>query len=278
MRRSPFVLSLSLVFVFVFVSTSPSEYYTTQLTNNENYDEGPVPSENGHVVWHRCDGTMGPWGCEGDYEIFLYNGTSTTQLTYNAYDDWYPQINDDGYVVWWGTDGLDDEIFLYDGATTLQLSNNDYHDQFPLISDDGHVVWQLCDGPYCYGPYEDDWEILLATPCSDDDGDGYYLEIGCPEPLDCNDADTGVYPGAPELCDGLDNQCPGDPGDGQVDEGCSTQCSGNVAFASYQASPGYGSSDLGRLLAYLLPPVGIILAVGFWRRKRKVGDSEHVNS
>jgi hypothetical protein len=37
---------------------------------------------------------------------------------------------------------------------------------------------------------------------------------------DCDDGHATVYPGAPEICDGQDNQCPGDPGYGQVDEGC----------------------------------------------------------
>ncbi len=61
------------------------------------------------------------------------------------------------------------------------------------------------------------------TDCNDLDGDGYgdpasptcrYSE------LDCDDTNPDIFPGAPELCDGVDNQCPGDPGYGQVDEGC----------------------------------------------------------
>jgi len=45
--------------------------------------------------------------------------------------------------------------------------------------------------------------------CIDQDGDGYCVET------DCNDADPGVFPGALEVCDGLDNDC-----NGMVDEAC----------------------------------------------------------
>ena len=48
---------------------------------------------------------------------------------------------------------------------------------------------------------------LLSSGCDDLDGDGY----GRAE--DCDDANNHVYPGADELCDGVDNNC-----DGAVDE------------------------------------------------------------
>lgn len=41
----------------------------------------------------------------------------------------------------------------------------------------------------------------------DHDGDGAYSDV------DCDDDDASVYPGAPELCDGKDNDCDGYSGD-----------------------------------------------------------------
>jgi len=61
--------------------------------------------------------------------------------------------------------------------------------------------------------------------CVDNDGDGLEICIDLfldNTGADCDDWNPNVYPGAPELCDGVDNQCPGEPGYGLIDEGCPT--------------------------------------------------------
>jgi len=54
---------------------------------------------------------------------------------------------------------------------------------------------------------------LTVTPPPDNDGDGFGVSDG-----DCNDNDNSVYPGAPELIDGKDNDCNGALLPGELDD------------------------------------------------------------
>ena len=42
--------------------------------------------------------------------------------------------------------------------------------------------------------------------CMDGDGDGFGTGPGC-QGMDCDDGNASVFPGAMEVCDGLDNNC-----------------------------------------------------------------------
>jgi hypothetical protein len=49
---------------------------------------------------------------------------------------------------------------------------------------------------------------------------------------------------------------------------CDNFCGGSAEAATYQESPVYGTSDLGKHLVYFLLPGGAVVLLRFWRRRR----------
>ena len=77
-----------------------------------------------------------------------------------------------------------------------------------------------CTCPMC-APAANGW--CVPAGCVDRDGDGFCGT------QDCDDANSAVFPGAAEPCDGIDNDC-----DGQVDEACQAQCFSDADCGAYE--------------------------------------------
>jgi|GEM_PF-1170198 len=137
-------------------------------------------------------------------------------------DDSDPAINPDATETCDGVDndcdGLVDETCDYDGDG-FSAEQGDCDDNDALISPDAE---EACDGldNDCDGQTD---EGLILTFYLDSDEDGYgggsstqactVPEGYVPNPGDCDDGDASVHPGAPDPCDGKDNNCDGIPED-----------------------------------------------------------------
>ena len=176
-------------------------------------DGGPVQvfeSAGGNLavspVWTsvETDGSYGlawgDWNGDGDTELAVANSPQVNRVYENLGQD----LDGDGFE--WGIDCDDDDASIYPGAPELCDSidsdcDGDLLDDLDDLDGDGE--------PDCFD--------------ADIDGDGVLNAADC-APLD---ADT--YPGAPELADGVDNDCDStvdettawydDDGDGWAEEG-----------------------------------------------------------
>jgi hypothetical protein len=147
-----------------------------------------------------CD-INGVWGsCVGAVE-------PTAEIC-NGLDDDCNGYDDDGLTFDADNDG-------YTSSASCEGSKDDCNDNDANVNPGKTEI--------CGNGIDDNCAGGIDEGCGgicDSDGDG-HMQTGLPwciifGPLDdCNDNNAAVYGGAPELCDGLDNNC-----NGVVDEGC----------------------------------------------------------
>ncbi len=132
---------------------------------------------------------------------------------------WYADADADGY----GDLGAPAEGPCGDAPAGFSASDDDCDDTDAAVHPGAEELCNLVDDD-CDGQVDD--AVEAGTWLADADGDGYGDDDdssqACEAPEgtvpadqggDCDDSDPDSWPGAPERCDGADNDC-----DGQVDE------------------------------------------------------------
>ncbi len=170
--------------------TTTDRYSPVQVGNDSNW--GSIADGGYHTVVLKSDGTLWAWG--QNWAGQLGDGTTTERhspVQIGGDNDWVSvasgyyhtiALKSDGTLWTWGWNGYGQ---LGDGSLTDRNA--------PV-------------------------QIVLSTPCTDIDGDGYGSpgDSSCPHGsvTDCNDNDPTVNPGATEICNSIDDNC-----NSQIDEG-----------------------------------------------------------
>ncbi len=207
----------------------PSGY----VLDNTDCDDSTAATNPGAV--ETCDGLDN--NCDGQVDEGL------------AFVSYYEDLDGDGY----GNNMV--TLTACSPPTGFVLDNTDCDDSVATINP-GAI--EICDGidNNCDGQIDEG--VATQTYYEDMDGDSYgnasVFLSACSQPIgyvldstDCEDTDSSIHPGSPELCDNMDNNC-----NGQIDEGLASQ-------TYYEDSDGdtYGNASVS--LSSCSQPAGYVL-------------------
>jgi len=170
---------------------------------------------------------------------------------------------------WWDTSSTSNDEHGTPGAANYDCQSDLDGDGYSTTDcDDGDAsvnpgATEVCDGVDndCDGSIDEAGATGGSTWYADADGDGYgdaaASTTACSQPsgyvadgTDCDDGDATAYPGATEVCDGLDNDC-----DGSIDEG-------TTASTWYADADGDSYGDDATALSTCSPPAGYVTTGG----------------
>jgi len=200
---------------FLISMTSPSSGYI-KLYDYESNEYNKWPTLDIWMTYIGCDCTDNDgdgYGSPGD--PCCPNGGATDCNDGNA--SVHPNANESCNNIDDDCDGQIDEGFDNDndGYTTCE---NDCNDNNAGVHPGATEVCDNIDNN-CNG--QTDEGGVCDCDCNDWDGDGYYPtncnDPNCDNTTDCDDYDSNTHPGAPEGCNGEDNDCNGSPGPLEAD-------------------------------------------------------------
>ncbi len=292
-----------------FVTVTNSSGNTATASHTVTISTSPTASISGNAT--ACDSTTLTVTGAGTY--LWSSGDTTTQVNYTANGTYFVTVMNasgcsavDSLVVTINTSpsasiSIDSSncgvvILTASGGTSYLWSNGDTSAQVNLTTSGTYTVTVTSSG----GCTDSQSQAIVigsnTTYYLDADGDGYgdkstsVTLCGQPQPAgyvendgDCDDANGQIHPGAPEICDNIDNNCNGIltegncPGnEGEISDFCASVSSNNVLSGT--GSFNYGSISNGlnavsRVSATVGQPLvgtafepNLNLAFGFWSR------------
>lgn len=184
----------------------------------------------------------------------FYNGLRWQSVLSTTFQFWYVDRDEDGYGDPYNA------VYAPEAPTHYVDNDLDCNDEDATINPDAD---ELCDGidNDCNGMIDDDAPgDIVFYPDTDSDGYGDINDPGimsCTAPAgyvdnngDCNDGDAAINPDAPEICNGIDDDC-----DTDVDDNDESLVSDNLYYIDGD-SDGYGDINDESPVTGCSPPPG----------------------